>query len=672
MESGTEQLLGSRYRLPSPGTRADGPVCGPGFDTYSEQPVMLYEVLLPDFVDAEFLGNDPLTPLPGAAQGADGADAVAEQATEAVRAAMRLPDHPRLEQVFDVLVADGSLWVVSERVEARPLSAVLAEGPLGAFRAAEIGADVLDGMRVLHRSGWAHGNVTVRTVLICDDGRAILTGLATGLAQDTLCGYTRVPAPTDTGDDAVEPRAPRPVPDAAVTPRIDAPRSPANAATSRPLAGMAAEALRADALRHTVRAAPASPSPPTAPTPTPAPGTASVRGPATAVAAERARQARIAAIGAVTDRWAPEQAAPIGTTWLLYPPVSPATDLWALGALLLRIVQGHAPYPEQDVAELVKSVCTEPPVFDAHYGPLRPVIESLLRPDPAERCDGEELAIWLDSLLRTAPEPAPPSEPADPVPAARLLPVLRRRGELVLIQRTPAAQAPGRHRKSHPPRWLGRIVLPAVIAALSAITVYATQTGTGQGHPRPSTASSAPPSRAAGQSPPLPRSSASRVPGTSSSEAPGVPAGFSRQQDAAGFQLIVPTGWIRQPVTPSRQIRYAHGEFTLLVVAGRDRAPGQGDDPLAYQAGEPELADCRSDPRATATGVQQITIGANQPVAVAQYTCAGAEGAAQYIRNRVTIVDGRFHILLVTGPAAQRDRVSAAFDQAARSYRSAR
>ena len=70
------------------------------------------------------------------------------------------------------------------------------------------------------------------------------------------------------------------------------------------------------------------------------------RGPGTALAAERARHARMTVVGPVTERWAPEQAGPVYENWRLAPPVGPAADLWALGVLLFRCVQGHAPYPE--------------------------------------------------------------------------------------------------------------------------------------------------------------------------------------------------------------------------------------------------------------------------------------------------------------------------------------
>ncbi|OSC55604.1 hypothetical protein B5180_39920, partial [Streptomyces sp. BF-3] len=36
---------------------------------------------------------------------------------------------------------------------------------------------------------------TVRTVLVCDDGRVMLTGLAAGAAEEALCGYAPAPLP---------------------------------------------------------------------------------------------------------------------------------------------------------------------------------------------------------------------------------------------------------------------------------------------------------------------------------------------------------------------------------------------------------------------------------------------------------------------------------------------
>ena len=130
----------------------------------------------------------------GAASTRRPTDPAVRRAVEAAQAAAPIPDHPRLDQVFDVFAEGGSLWIVSELVAARPLAALLAEKPLTPYRAAEVASDVLMALRVLHAHGWVHRNITARTVLVCDDGRVMLTGLAVGAAEEALCGYDPVPA----------------------------------------------------------------------------------------------------------------------------------------------------------------------------------------------------------------------------------------------------------------------------------------------------------------------------------------------------------------------------------------------------------------------------------------------------------------------------------------------
>ena len=77
-------------------------------------------------------------------------------------------------------------------------------------------------------------------------------------------------------------------------------------------------------------------------------------------------------------------------------------------------------------------------------------MESLLRQDPTERLDFEELSGWLRSLVRSAPEPeagahvvaAPPADPSR-------LPIVRRRGELVRRRRAGLpATSDGRHKRA--------------------------------------------------------------------------------------------------------------------------------------------------------------------------------------------------------------------------------
>ncbi|MFE9252138.1 protein kinase [Streptomyces sp. NPDC007088] len=690
MDDYAGRVLADRYRLPlSDPEHPDGYAEfseSAAFDTYSGQEVLVRQIPLPETVEAEFLDTDrpggPAARRPAGRATRRPADPVVRRALEAAQAAAQVPDHPRLDQVFDVFAEGGSLWIVSERLRARSLATLLADRPLNPYRAAEVAADVLTALRALHAHGWVHRNITARTVLVCEDGRVVLTGLAAGAAEEALSGYDPVPerSAVEQGAGAEGP-APRGAIPASGTgapgspghgygggpggpvggelpawalaspppPRYAAPGRSAGTPPGPPVAPAShgappavgpaasasvpalppaggeydARAARAGAIAayragaraaaraqagqgagaartapDTARERPAAEGAPDTGNPRPAaapepevpgrisdpygvqqdrpgngptgtgswhgaaprgapaqdpgahdpgaldpgsrgpgpedpgpaaedpsarsawagvPGAAPVppqavpplplpphyergpavgpglppgavpgpvppqgygprgatpdspwaeeaagrepeplhKGPATAVAAERARQARMVVVGAVTERWAPEQAGPVRGNWQLAAPVGPATDLWALGVLLFRAVQGFAPYPEDSTAELVQMVCSEPPAFAEECGPLRPVVESLLRQDPTERPDFEELRGWLRSLIRSAPEPEAGTYVV-PAPAydSGSLPIVRRKGELVRRRKRRAkaeAAANARHRRARGP-----------------------------------------------------------------------------------------------------------------------------------------------------------------------------------------------------------------------------
>ncbi|MGN5379876.1 protein kinase [Streptomyces lasalocidi] len=218
MDDYAGRVLADRYRLPLPPSDEYELTETRAFDTYSGQEVLVRQVPLPEVVEAEVLDAEGLPEgftarERGARRAADArtatrrpADPAVRRAVEAAQAAARIPDHPRLDQVFDVFAEGGSLWIVSEWVAARPLSAFLAEQPLSPYRAAEVASDVLMALRVLHAHGWVHRNITARTVLVCDDGRVMLTGLAVGAAEEALSGYDPVPGQDGVpGQERVEP-----------------------------------------------------------------------------------------------------------------------------------------------------------------------------------------------------------------------------------------------------------------------------------------------------------------------------------------------------------------------------------------------------------------------------------------------------------------------------------
>ncbi|MCT9081638.1 serine/threonine protein kinase, partial [Streptomyces fulvoviolaceus] len=412
------------------------------------------------------------------------------------------------------------------------------------------------------------------------------------------------------------------------------------------------------------------------------------RGPATALAAERARQARMAVVGPVTERWAPEQAGPVHENWQLAAPIGPATDLWALGALLFRAVQGHAPYPEESTAELVQLVCAEPPAFAEECGPLRPVVESLLRQDPTERLDFEELRGWLRSLVRSAPEPEAGAHvvAAPPVDASRL-PVVRRRGELVRRRKAALPAHHGRHKRAREevrsPRRLGRNLLLVILLLLGAMIAYAMlfmpkadtddtgatdRTGTaGEASQAPEASSEPRPDQT---SPPQQESSPSQSSGATETQTAGpeVADGFTLRTDEAGFKVAVANGWDRSPENGRGQVVYAQGNFELIVVPGRDTAAADGSDPMVYQREkEPELQPYRDSSWATATGLKSIQVG-TRSMAEGQFTWTGDDGRELFVRNLAILIDGKYHVVQVRGPEAERDEVTRLYEQASATY----
>ncbi|MEU8541748.1 hypothetical protein AB0C52_17480 [Streptomyces sp. NPDC048717] len=1181
MDDYAGRVLADRYRLPLPPPDPDGPtdpyaypavydlVETRAFDTYSGQEVRIRQVPLPEVVDAEVVepadAADFGDPEPGGGRGPHTgtgpgagratrrpADPVVRRAVEAAQAAARIPDHPRLEQVFDVFAEAGSLWIVSEFVAAAPLAELLAMGPLSPYRAAEIGADLLTALRTLHAFGWTHRNVTARTVLVCEDGRVVLTGLAAGAAEEALCGYAPVPPPdefphagppddieyaeynesaeyaehaeyvdhadhadhaeyadeadvvgeghTGPGEDEgegagyaedalyierAEPAEPvvylektehagygedavfvaraertewaepvgyaehavyadhvevgglapagtdgyalepypseggagqgepdeRPEPEGAREPEVPGASSGtgygpyggtpygAGRAAARPEppaervappgavpATAEVRAVRAGAIaayRAGARAAarigetgalpiqrPATPSPQTPqspalplpqaqdPPPPPPPASAPAgpagpagpqwwsrpadddgddgddepggygedrtpppppraylagswsdgphasrdsgrsvpagggpgplppalpagyaaavpeprsapeaeslaeapaadlyRGPVTRLAAERARQTRMAVVGAVTERWAPEQAGPVHEHWRLAPPIGPATDLWALGALLYRAVQGHAPYPEDNAGDLVQLVCAEPPAFAEECGPLRPVVESLLRQDPTERPDVEELSGWLRSLVRSAPEPDAGTGTVPPAPAdATRLPLVRKRGELVRRRRWWAGRGGGgggggakngrhRHAKSgapdenasyepafhetdahepdfheqevrdsvpratdpyettgydttgydtagyepaghpgHPgrpgdteafpgpstpdassrgslndllhddtaydrpsygerpyeaaydtpsdtsyddpryddPRYdpaydmtpvdphqeiprnalrkprapgrttdspfsVGRVLLVLLVLLLGGAVAYAVvfmpkagapdqgDRAASNSAPAPAPPAKDPATPSAGGDAPSSSAPASKppadAPSASGGSDPALASGYTLRKDPEGFRIGVPSGWRRSPINDAGQVRYTDGDFTMIVVPGRDSVKAYGDDPLRYQRDtERELTRWRESSWSDQYGLRRVDIG-QKAMAEGTFSWIDSTGHEVVGRNLALIEGGRYHVVQVVGPSNERDRISAVYDQAVKSYR---
>jgi serine/threonine protein kinase len=150
-------LIGGRYTLRAAVGHGGMGTVWRAADTLLRRDVAIKEVILP----------------PGLAP--SDRDSMYERTMREARAAAAL-QHPAVVQVYDVVHENGRPWIVMELLEARSLAdMVIEDGPVPSRVVAKIGIALLGALEVAHAHGVLHRDVKPANVLICTDGRCVLT-----------------------------------------------------------------------------------------------------------------------------------------------------------------------------------------------------------------------------------------------------------------------------------------------------------------------------------------------------------------------------------------------------------------------------------------------------------------------------------------------------------------
>jgi serine/threonine-protein kinase len=103
-------------------------------------------------------------------------------------------------------------------------------------------------------------------------------------------------------------------------------------------------------------------------------------------------------------------------------PAEPATDVYALGAVLYEMVNGEPPYPVDTWEEYPAARATLPdPLPEDLPAAFRELVDRCLAEDPERRPEATEVCDRL-AALRPSQDPRQPRPAADPAPARRPMP----------------------------------------------------------------------------------------------------------------------------------------------------------------------------------------------------------------------------------------------------------
>ncbi|MET8284441.1 MULTISPECIES: serine/threonine protein kinase [unclassified Streptomyces] len=245
----------------------------------------------------------------------------------------------------------------------------------------------------------------------------------------------------------------------------------------------------------------------------------------------------------------------------------PATDLWALGAIMYEMVEGRPAIRDRGSLEATFRAVERLPIrVPLNAGPLGPAIQGLLRRDPVERVPE---SVVREALTRILKAELDDSEPTG------TLPLFEESG----FDGPRPGRVRGRRPVSRPVLLGGALAVTVVCFAGLAMAGGLSDRGTSASGSAPSPSASdrpagSPAPTAGGTDPratPSAPASRSSSPSRSASPSPSrtgrqdPPAGFFRFTAPQGFAIDLPKGW-----APLRTERSADQSYRVLLGASGD------------------------------------------------------------------------------------------------------
>ncbi|HZM39338.1 MAG TPA: serine/threonine-protein kinase [Acidimicrobiales bacterium] len=225
--------------------------------------------------------------------------------------------------------------------------------------------------------------------------------------------------------------------------------------------------------------------------------------------------------------------------------VGPATDLWALGALLYFATEGEPPFQGDSALATASAVVHGAPRLVHNAGPLTVIMSRLLTKDPGNRATPSEVRAALNRAARSG------GGARAGAASGTTAVILASRPDVPAAAATPRSGWPARSRLL---LLVGAaLVLLLGVAAVGALT---RDDGGGNGAAAPPATTEASNESATTPTTAEPEATTSTTAPATSTTAPaaaaGVPAGWTAYEDPRGrFRIAYPTSWEVVPAGPS-------------------------------------------------------------------------------------------------------------------------